>query len=369
MRGLKLITVRGIPIVLHWTFLIFLVIMIGAAGMSGLVSAINTLLLLFALFTCVSLHELTHSIMAQRYGIHVRQILLTPIGGIASMDRMPESPRQEALMSIAGPAFNLVVATLVFAFIYWLPGIEFIVNPFDPFTIEDIGANPTVFTQFTVMLFKVNLALGLFNLLPAFPMDGGRVLRALLAMSGRSYARATVLAMRVSTVLLVLLGLAGVAAENPFLVAIAVLLYFGGQAETRMVQSRSTLGRLKAIHLLPQEPLAVEPDTTLGELVPHLLEASPRHFPVISRGRVVGVLSHGDLVAGLAHDGGADLPVSAVMRPPVVAGIDEPLDAVAKRLAERGAQVALILDGGRLVGLASVEMLETLSRRLDTAGG
>jgi len=368
MRGLKLITVRGIPIILHWTFLVFAVVIAAASAASGLHSALSSAMLLLILFTLVVLHELAHSMVAQRQGIKVSGILLTPIGGIAMMDRMPEEPRQELMMSIAGPAFNLVAAVLLFWFIWWLPGIEFIVDPFNPFTLADVAENPTFFTQFTVLLFKVNEALALFNLLPAFPMDGGRILRAILTMLGRSRAQATVGAMRVSTVLLVLMAVAGVWTESPFLVAIAVLLWFAGQAETRMVQTRSSLGRLKAVHLLPQEPLAVEPDTALGELVPHLLEGVPRHYPVIARGRVVGVLCHPDLVAGLSRDGGADLPVSAVMRPPVVAGVDEHLDAVARRLADRGSPAALILDGGRLVGLVTREMLETLARQLDSAG-
>ncbi|MEK7477521.1 MAG: site-2 protease family protein [Candidatus Coatesbacteria bacterium] len=368
MRGLKILTVRGIPIVLHWTFLVFIGLIALAAGTGGLHSALTALLIWAVLFTCIAMHELAHSMVAQRFGIRVGSILLTPIGGIASMDRMPDVPRQEILMSLAGPGFNLVLATIVFWFIWWLPNVEFIVDPFNPFRLQDVMENPTLFTQFTVLLFKVNMALGLFNLLPAFPMDGGRVFRAALALSGRSYARATVLAMHVSTVLLVLLGLAGVLVENPLLVVIAVLLYFAGQAETQQVRTRSALEHLRAEHLLPQEPLAVEPETPLGELVPRLLEGVPRHYPVVSRGRVVGVLAHPDLVAGLAREGGTGLPVSDVMRPPVVVGAGDPLDAVARRLTERGAPVALILDGGRLVGLVSREMLEALARQLDQSG-
>lgn len=368
MNGFRIATIRRVPIRLHWTFVAFVGAILAADVAAEGVGALPWGLAQFGIiFSTVVLHELAHAVVAQRYGVRVRGITLLPIGGQAMLDRIPESPRQEAAITIAGPALNIVLAAATFAFIYYLPGVEFMVNPFAPFATGDVLANPTLFTRSTVLFFKVNEVLALFNLLPAFPMDGGRLLRAALVASGRSYVAATAQAVAVSRVCLAGFVLWGLVGGHVLLLVIAAFMYFAGRAEEVAVRSRHTLKHLVAGHLLPQEPVAVEPETELGDLVPWLVDGAPRHFPVVARGRVVGLLGHDDLVRGLGREGGAVTTAGAAMRPAVITDPAEPLADIARRLEERGAPAACIVERGRLAGLVSREMLGTLARQLDPA--
>ena len=361
MRGAyRILTVRGIPIKLHWTFLAFFLFAIGLnTAQEGPAEAAWWALIIALLFAFVTLHELAHAVVAQRYGLAVREIILLPVGGIAQLERIPENPRQEAAIAIAGPAFNFVVGAALFAFIYWLPGIEF--------DVLNAGNNPDMFTRGTVYLFQVNVMLALFNLLPAFPMDGGRLLRAALVASGQPYARATSSAVVVSKVLLVMLGIAAVAYRNPMLAAIAVVLWISATGEETFVRARAAVRGLNAGHLLPQRPVGVEPETTLGELLPLLLSSEQRDFPVIVRGRLAGVVCHADLVGALRADGGSETPVARLMRPPHAVAPDDSLAAVAARLDAHHASVACILRNGKLLGLVSRATLHRIAGLLDGA--
>ncbi len=357
MRGtIPLTTVLGIPIRMHWTFLAFCPILVWLVSSSYGQTLLWGAILYGLVFACVALHELAHSVVAQRYGLKVREIVLLPIGGIASMERIPEEPGREAAIAIAGPAFNIVAATILLMFMWWIPGITF-----DPI---EIWNNQHPFTRGTVMIFQINAIMALFNLLPAFPMDGGRLFRAFLVAAKMPYVRATSTAVLVSKGFLILFLLLGF--RMPILWFIAFFLYFGATAEEQAVKSRSNLKQLKVRDLLPQKPAGVEPETPLGEIIPLLLPpTSQRHFPVLKRGRLLGVLCHQDLARALKRDGGNDALASTVMRPPLAVSPDESLAEVQQRLEERGLPAACILRNGKLVGLVSQDVLRRLSSLLD----
>src|SRR5262245_21199286 len=225
----------GIPLYVHFTFFLFL-IWVGAESWrmgQGSGGALVEVLFMCALFGCVVLHELGHALTARRYGIKTRDITLLPIGGVARLERMPEDPKQELLVALAGPAVNVVLAGILFAVLLalgWAVG-----------SAEQLVAQLSTFGgNLLAQLFAANVFLAVFNLLPAFPMDGGRVLRAILAMR-MDYVVATRLAAAVGQWMAVLFGLVGVLVGNLLLLVIAFFVWAGAAAEAGMVQFKAGL--------------------------------------------------------------------------------------------------------------------------------
>jgi len=359
MKGTyKLLTVRGIPIRLHWSFLALLVLLGGYAAVTGGVQdGLHTVVFICLLFTLVVLHELSHSLIAQRYGVTVREIILIPVGGSAMMDSIPENPRQEAAIAVAGPLLNFAIALALFLFMKYLPSVTF-----DPFSMT---SNDTLFTKGVVALFQVNLMLGLFNIIPAFPMDGGRLLRAGLVKSGMSYVRATSTAATVSRVLLaVMLGF-GLYTVNPFLVVIPLVLFTMVSAEENAVRGRGAIKSLVVGNLFPQDFITMPDRMKLGDTVALLLSSPQRHFPVMKGTRVVGVLSLSDIRREMAKPGGAGLTAASAMHRTVVVPPEMPLTEVQKTLETQGIPAAVAARRGRLLGIVSHEMLAQLATLLD----
>jgi Zn-dependent protease len=225
--SLKLGKLLGIDLYVHFTFVLLLVFF-GVyywRDSHSLEATFQGVVFIVALFGCVVLHELGHALMARRYGIKTRDITLLPIGGIARLEKMPEKPLQELWVTLAGPAVNVAIAIILTLGLAAASGFT---------SMEQIGENGGSFWQRLIVL---NLVLAAFNLLPAFPMDGGRILRALLAMR-LSRRRATVIAANVGqgmAVLFVVLGFL----YNPFLILIGIFVYLGAQAEAAMVEMQS----------------------------------------------------------------------------------------------------------------------------------
>lgn len=216
----------GIDFHVHGTFwLLPLLVLIGGFG-AGFERVAFDLLLVFAVFFCVALHEVGHALAARAYGIRTRDITLYPVGGVASLERMPERPRHEVAVALAGPAVNVAIAAGLFAGI----ALSGFVYPWDH--------TPDLFDAFVANVFWANVTLAAFNLLPAFPMDGGRVLRALLA-SRLSRLRATEVAVQVGSVVAGGMLVAGVAFGHFGLALVAVLVWLLGQAELAGVRARA----------------------------------------------------------------------------------------------------------------------------------
>ena len=250
LRSWRLGSAFGIGIYIHSTFLLLpLWVLIQTWGSSGLHTAVYSVVFLLMLFGCVVLHELGHALMAHRFGIGTRDITLYPIGGVARLERMPEKPLEEFLIALAGPAVNVVIAAILAVFaviIYLIPALysadtSFRYEPGSNFLLDMLVAN-----AFLVFL----------NMLPAFPMDGGRVFRALLA-SSLSYVRATEIATQVGMVITVLMGMAAVFVFQGavMLLLVAVFVFFAGQAELAEVRRREAMRLAEPIDVLPADDM------------------------------------------------------------------------------------------------------------------
>lgn len=279
----------GIEMRVHATFFLLLAWLGFASWQQGGASkSVEGILFILAVFACVIAHEFGHALMARRYGIRTIDITLLPIGGLARLERMPEEPRREIAVALAGPAVNLIIA----AGLILLLGARF-----DPNAMIEIQ-NPTF--DFFARLAGVNLFIALFNLVPAFPMDGGRVLRALLAMR-LSRTIATRYAAVAGQTLAFLFGFLGLAGGNPLLVFIAIFVYLAATAESNDV-ALSEVARGMSVRegsITTFTPL--RPDATLDLAADVLVQTTQLEFPVVDdSGRLVGFLTRSALFKALS---------------------------------------------------------------------
>jgi Zn-dependent protease len=346
--SLKLGTVAGIGVYVHWTFLVLIGwIFLSQLGLGDdFAMAAAGVGFILAIFGCVVLHELGHALAAQRYGIRTRDITLLPIGGVARLERMPEKPAQELVVALAGPAVNVIIAAALFAVIITLPRAGRL------FDVEMLKGN------FLVRLMWVNVFLVGFNLLPAFPMDGGRVLRALLA-TRLDYRRATRIAASVGQGMAMLFGLLGLFG-NPMLLLIALFVYLGAQTEAEAVGlQRSLQGRLVRDGMMTRFR-ALSADATLDEAVRELLAGSQQDFPVLSGEALVGLLMRNDLVKAIAEGGSQASVQSAMRRNCASVNAAEPLRAAFDKMRQGECSTLPVLQDGRLVGLLTLENIGEL---------
>lgn len=335
----------GIDLRIHATFLL-LIGWIGASywiagkSMAAMLAGVGFIV---ALFACVVFHEMGHAMAARNFGIRTRDITLLPIGGLARLERMPEEPKQELWIALAGPAVNVAIAAALYV---WL----FLTHAWEPFSHLRVATGP-----FVERLFLANVSLVLFNLIPAFPMDGGRVLRALLA-TRMTYPKATQIAASVGQGLAFAFGIIGLF-TNPMLLLIGVFIWIGAGQEAGAVQVKSALSGTPAGAAMLTDFDTLQAGETLAVAVRLTLKGSQRDFPVIDRGRVAGILTGADLVAAL-EDYGEDYPVTLAMRREFpVAEPGELLEAIFQRLQECGCGAVPVLNNGRLVGLLTLDNL------------
>jgi Zn-dependent protease/CBS domain-containing protein len=355
--SLRLGTLAGIPVYVHATFALLLV-WIGFASWSAsgsLGAALSGVVFLIALFGCVLLHELGHALAARRYGIPTRDITLLPIGGIARLEKMPERPIQELWVALAGPAVNVAIAAALSIWLLLTQGLA---------PLEPLGVSSGSFVQ---RLLLVNVILVVFNMVPAFPMDGGRVLRALLAMR-LDYVRATRFAASLGQGMALLFGFVGLLV-NPFLIFIALFVWIGAAQESAAVQTRSALEGAPVSSAMLTDYRSLDASDSLSSAVGLMLAGSQRNFPVLDRGELVGVLTQRRLLETLSREG----PSAPVARAtdPVVAPVDarEMLDVAMKRMQAAGSSVAPVLDGGRMVGVLTMENVAEFMSIRDALGG
>ncbi|MCL4244824.1 MAG: site-2 protease family protein, partial [Candidatus Dadabacteria bacterium] len=256
----------GIPVYIHATFLLIIawVVLIHWTGGETLASIIGGVIFVLALFLCVVLHEYGHALTAKRYGIKTRDITLLPIGGVARLERMPDDPMQELKVALAGPAVNVAIAALLYAWLVLTRGL----GPLGDLTLTQ--------GSFAERLMLVNIFLVVFNLIPAFPMDGGRVLRALLALRS-DYVRATQTAATIGQGIALLFGFIGLF-TNPFLVFIALFVWIGAAQEATMVKVRSALGGVPVEKAMLTDFKTVSPDDPLSRLVELTMSGSQQDY-------------------------------------------------------------------------------------------
>ncbi len=354
--SVRVATVFRIPIRLHFTFLLFLAYFVVAGwGRGGWAQAV----FLLGVFTCVVLHELGHSLVAQRYGYTVSDIVLYPIGGVASIEETPRA-RHELWIAVAGPAVNVVIASLIGLWATFFTHDSIWERLRGLFIELQTGHGVPVSTGYLTLLLYTNLMLIAFNAIPAFPMDGGRVLRAALALKiGR--VRATRIAAGIGQVLAFFLCLTGLGVwnnpKNYLLVIIAVFVYFGAGQERAAEESRDIMSDTPVADAMMRDFATLSHGDTLKHAADVLLAGSQQDFPVIAGGEVVGMLSRSQLLRGLAREGESAYVASFMDRDVIFAAPDEPLeDYLLSSHSLRHAPVLVRENaGGDLLGMVTLE--------------
>ncbi len=339
----KLGTFAGIDVFVHATFLLI----VGWYGFTywqetrTLLGALEGVGFILLLFLAVTLHEYGHALTARKFGIKTRDITLYPIGGVARLERMPDQPIQELWVALAGPAVNVVIAAVLFG---WLAFSNALV-PLSQLTLAT--------GSFIERLMIVNISLVVFNLLPAFPMDGGRVLRAILAMN-MDYVKATQIAATVGQGAAFLFGLAGLFG-NPMLLFIAFFVWMGASQEASLVQMKNALGGIPIRQAMLTNYETVSPRDSLSRIAQLILAGSQHDFPVVEDARVLGIVTRDDFLAALTQHG-QNIPVSSVMRGNLPE-IDsyEMVEMALMRIQESGVPVLPVTHAGQLVGIVTPE--------------
>jgi len=343
-RSLKIGSVYGIGIFLHWTFLLLVAAIFAYyyVQSQSLTAAVSGMGFIVALFLCVILHELGHALTARRFGVPTRSITLYPIGGLARLERIPAEPMKEFWIAIGGPAVNIVITT-VLALVLLVTG-----GSFAPGALQAPGQH------LIASLMWINAVLAGFNLLPAFPMDGGRVLRALLALR-QDYAQATQTAANVGQAMAILFGLVGIVWFNPILLFIALFVYVGAQQESQQAMYRSFTEGTPVRQAMVTRFTTLAAADTLDDAADELLAGTDHDFPVVEDGQIVGILRRKELIQSLSnHD--RSTPVAEVAdRDFATTEPGAPLDEVFQQMNADNRSTVPVVEGDQLVGLLTLE--------------
>jgi stage IV sporulation protein FB len=336
-------SIAGTAVRIHVTFLLFLAWIFGVSYLSGGPQAAwSGLLFMMLLFLCVLLHEFGHIFTARAFGVTTPDVILLPIGGVARLERIPERPSEEFLIAIAGPLVNVAIAGLLVLF-----GADL--------TPSHLVAIQSTKGSLVDRLAEVNVFLALFNLIPAFPMDGGRVLRALLA-ARFGYVRATEMAAAIGQGVAFLLGFIGLFG-NPLLLFIAIFVYLAAASEAHLVAIRAMSHGVPVTAAMMTQFATLTPEEHIDIAVETLLRTSQGEFPVVDgRGRPLGVLVRNNLIRALKEHG-PDAKVGDAMTAQIpILGHRHCLDEAFRLLQEKPAPVVGIVDASdRLIGLVTSE--------------
>ncbi|MBN2505416.1 MAG: site-2 protease family protein [Verrucomicrobia bacterium] len=346
--SLKIGRLFGIDVFIHFTFLLLLAFLgyVYWLNTRRLEAALAGVGFFLALFGCVLLHELGHALMARKYGVRTRDITLLPIGGVARLEKMPEQPMQEFWVALAGPAVNVAIALVLFA---WLS----LRNALVP-----LGELSVTGGSLLERLMVVNVFLVGFNLLPAFPMDGGRVLRALLATAlGRR--RATVIAANIGQIMAILFGIVGFL-YNPWLIFIAIFVYLGAQAEASQVEFQSALDGFRVRDAMMTQFRTLSAADSVANAVQELLAGSQQDFPVLDHDAPVGILRRNDLVKALAEGRRDDAVRDVMCRVCDTLNADAPLRAAVESMQAQQCATVPVMGGGAMVGLLTLENISEM---------
>ena len=343
--SLQIANVAGIPIRLHFTFLLFL-LWVGLAGPHG--AGGLSVLYVLAIFFCVVLHELGHSVVALRCGIPVLDITLYPIGGVARIEERPTA-KQELAIAVAGPAVNVVIALALWATLAALKS---------PITAASLAGAAQTVPVFLAKVLLANVWLVLFNLVPAFPMDGGRVLRAVLALN-MPQQRATAIAASIGQTIAIVAGIWAIFSGQWFLMFIAFFIYLGAGQEAFAYRQAALGENVPVQSAMMTDVRTLTVGTTLKEAADALLDTSQQDFPVMLGDEVQGLLTRDGLLRGLAEAGPSGYVAGAMLRQFPSAGPGDDLAKVLPILQASGP--LLVLDpppDGRLVGMITLENVQ-----------
>ncbi|MCE5213397.1 MAG: CBS domain-containing protein [Methanobacterium sp.] len=348
--SLKIFSVFGIPVELHFSFLL-LILIIYLVALLNLIPGVDIIVavLITLLFVAVVLHELTHSYVAQRYGIEIERIILLPIGGISAMKELPQEPHQELRIALAGPLTNLVIAAILY--------------PFYMFFISSLSPSLNFLLYNFILL---NLLLGAFNLLPAFPMDGGRILRSYLA-ERMNFIKATELAASIGKQLAIIMAVVGIF-FNPFLILIAIFVYMGADQESRTVLISKLLEGVKVKDIMTSEVKTVLPTDSVDEVVKIMFKYKHMGYPVYKEDNLLGIVTFHDL-SSIPSDK-MNSPVEQFMtRDVVVTHPEEEVTSILEKLNIKNVGRFPVMEKDKLVGIISkTDIMKALEIRRSIIG-
>ncbi|HET9661596.1 MAG TPA: site-2 protease family protein [Thermomicrobiales bacterium] len=359
MKSLTIGRIQGIDIKLHPSFLLIALWVVYHWGFRqnyGIAGTVYGLVLVLAIFCLVLLHELGHSMMAHEYGLRVRDITLVPFGGIARIEQMPARPRAEAMISVAGPLVNLAIALLLLPLLLMvgLASGNSSLQDFAQFGLGDVSL-----TGFLFYLFLANLTLAIFNLLPAFPMDGGRILRAgVTPFIGRQGA--TTVAVAIGVTLGVLIGIMGLVSGQYLIVLVMAFVILAAFAEGRAVRLEESMRRLRVGQFAVWDRGGVSPDDPIAMA----LRQGARDLAVTDNGQLVGMVWRQQLIDAMSH-GGLQRKISEIMdRRYVTISSDTSVHETQRIMNDSSQWTIPVADDGTYRGLFTADRLVHVQRHL-----
>ena len=335
----------GIRVSVHWSFSLLIAWIVFISLNRGLepMQIVMHILFVLALFVCVVLHEFGHSLVAIKFGGKVESITLLPIGGMANMSKMPEKPREEFLVSAAGPAVNVVIAAILWLYVAFAHPVGF-----DEMEFETITLN-----NFPLMLLAANLFIVAFNLIPAFPMDGGRLFRSALSMK-MSRLKATQIAKDIGQVFAIIFIIAGLFI-NPFLIIIGFFVLLGAKGEHEMIKYQDILKDYTVDDVLKKDYAGLDAEDTLGKAAEKLVHISDRGFVITSDGSYAGILTRNDLVKGLSTHGRDGLVKEVMSQNIETVSPDLPLFEAYLNLRKSRLEIVPVMKNEEFTGILDLE--------------
>lgn len=340
----KIFSISGIPVELHISFLLLIVVIFALAFIG--IFTLYVAFLIILLFVTVVIHEFSHSYVAKRYGVPVERIILLPIGGVSAMGEIPKDPGQELNIAVAGPLTNIVIAFFCLIGLFITGGIGSIsVSSFFISNTSNVDIN-----LFLSNFLGINLLLGLFNLLPAFPMDGGRVLRSFLARK-MSYVKATKTAATIGKQFAILMAIFGIF-FNIILILIAIFIYIGADQEYRTIMVSSMLEGLSVKDIMTTNVATLNPDTSIREALKIMFQERHMGYPVMDGEMLVGIITFEDI--SKIPEGERDIPVRNIMsKKLILASPDEPVFNSFQKISRNNIGRLPVTRNGKLVGIIS----------------
>lgn len=349
MKGsFKLGNISGIGLFIHWTFslLILFIVYVNYKSGQNLTQILWSILFILCIFSTVLMHELGHALTAKKFGIKTKDITLLPIGGLARLERMPEKPSEELLVAFAGPFVNIVLAFITSWFIT-LPN-----TPEEMIGQLENGVNAN---NFFLNFYLVNIVLAIFNLIPAFPMDGGRVLRALLSYKlERHYA--TKIAARIGQVLalgFIFLGFF----SNPILIFIGIFVFMGAQIESEYTETKYMLKGYKVRDVLMKQYPTIDYNETLETAVKLMLDSQNKHFLVTENGIPMGTLNREQIIEALSKKEEETELSSIIDKDLIMLQADSLLEDVFELVYKNKSTLMLVIENNQLIGTLDTENL------------
>lgn len=349
MKGsFKLAKIAGIGIFIHWTFslLILFIIFINYKAQHNITQIIWSVVFILAVFVTIILHELGHALAAKKFNIATKDITLLPIGGIARLEKIPEKPFEELIVASAGPLVNITLAFITGLFITFPETTEQMMNELSK------GVNAD---NFFLNFFLINFWLAFFNLIPAFPMDGGRILRALLAFKLQRHV-ATRISARIGQFLAMLFIILGFF-TSPFLIFIGIFVIIGAQVEADYTESKFMLKGFKIKDVVMKNYQTIDLNETIKTAVGLLLDSQNKNFLILENGIPVGTLNRDQIIKGLSTAGEQELIHHVMDRNLTYLDSDFSLESVFELLELNKSRLMLVMANNELAGTLDIENL------------